>query len=80
MPPIARWLFCYDFTLLVSGVFDVRLYDRVRMGGQSPKTPCFISFRVLLAVFGCFLLSFRVIDIPIYYRKQFWHFYLFFIS
>ena len=24
-PPIARWLICYDFTLLVSGIFDVCL-------------------------------------------------------
>ena len=32
-------------------VANVRLYDRVRMVGQSPKTPYFISFRVLFAVF-----------------------------
>ena len=64
-PPIARWLVCYDFTLLVSGVFDVCLYDRVRNAGQSPKTPYSTPFQVLLRCFYCFLLSFRVIYIPI---------------
>lgn len=64
-PPIARWLVCYGFTLLVSGVFNVCLYDRVRNAGQSPKTPYSTPFQVLLRCFYCFLLSFRVIYIPI---------------
>ena len=36
---------------LLSGILDISLYEWVRMVGQSPKTPCFISFRVLFAVF-----------------------------